>query len=181
MNAAIARRCARIVLAASAGRGAVEATVEALARAADLFDTEDGRLAADVLQSTRVPAAERGARLEEITRLLEPPREVAALLEALASRRALRVLRAVAARASSLAETFAEVARVEVRTAGSLPEGVPARIASAMERMLGKPTRLEIVEDEGVLAGVVVKAGDRIWDGSLRGRMARVRARSCAP
>ena len=96
-------------------------------------------------------------------------------MEALASRRGLRVLRAVAARASSLAETFAEVARVEVRTARSLPEGVAARIASAMERILGRPTRLEIVEDEGVLAGVVVRAGDRIWDGSLRGRMARAR------
>ena len=187
MNAAVAGRCARTVLAASrsgrsrhgpdvaaAGRGAVEAAVEALACAADLFDTKDGRLAADVLQSSRVPAAER-TLLEEIARLLELPREVAALVEALASRRGLRVLRAVAARASSLAETFAEVARVEVRTARSLPEGVAARIASAMERILGRPTRLEIVEDEGVLAGVVVRAGDRIWDGSLRGRMARAR------
>ncbi len=149
--------------------------VEALARAAEFFGTEDGRLAATVLQSSRVPAAERKTLQEEVARALGLPREAAALVEVLATRRALRVLRAVATRASSLAEALVDVARVEVRTAGALPEDVAGRIRAAMERVLGRPVRVEVTEDPGLLAGVIVRSGDRIWDGSLRGRVARAR------
>ena len=175
MKATAAGRCARAVVSAAAGRGNLEEAVGALARAAAFFGTEDGRLAARVLQSSRSPAAEREALQEEVARALELPREAAAVVEALASGRALRALRAVAARASSLGETFGEVARVEIRTAMALPEGASARVGSAMERILGRPVRVEVVEDAGVIAGVVVKVGDRIWDGSLRGRLVRAR------
>ena len=183
--ASVAGRCARVVLSAAADRGGahldeeIGAVVNALARAAAFFGTEDGRVAARVLQSSRIPAAERRALREEIAKALDLPREVAALVETLSAGRSLRSLRAVAARAAAAADAFTHVARVEVRTARELPEGVSqgllARIGSAMEKILRRPVRVDVSEAPGLLAGVVVRAGDRIWDGSLRGRMARSR------
>ena len=160
-------------------RGRVDQAIweaaDALARAAEFFGTRDGRLAADFLQSSRVPAAERETLAEGIGDGLELPREVASLVQVLANARTLRVLRQVAALASSLAGAFTEDVRVQVRTAMPLPEGVTARIVAAMERILGRPVRVELREDPELLAGVLVKSGDRVWDGSLRGHVARAK------
>jgi F-type H+-transporting ATPase subunit delta len=179
MKPAAVGRFARAVLSAAAAQGRLEPAVDALARAAAFFGTEDGALAADVLQSRVVPAAERRALREEIAKALELPREVAVFVETLSAGRALGVLPAVAARASSVADAFRDFARVEVRTARALPEdaseGILERIGAAMEKILRRPVRVEVSEDQDLLAGMVVRAGDRIWDGSLRGWMARSR------
>jgi F-type H+-transporting ATPase subunit delta len=179
MKPAAVGRFARAVLSAAAAQGRLEPAVDALARAAQFFGTEDGALAADVLQSRLVPAAERRALREEIAKALELPREVAVFVETLSAGRALGVLPAVAARASSVADAFRDFARVEVRTARALPEdaseGILKRIRAAMEKILRRPVRIDVSEDPGLLAGMVVRAGDRIWDGSLLGWMARSR------
>lgn len=183
--ASVAGRCARVVLSAAADRAGahlneeIGAVVDALARAAVFFGTEDGACATKVLQSSRIPVAERRTLREEIAKELDLPGEVTALVETLAAGRSLRSMRAVAGRAAAAADAFTDVARVEVRTAKELPEGVSegllARIGSAMEKILRRPVRIDISEDPGLLAGMVVRAGDRIWDGSLLGRMARSR------
>lgn len=173
MKAATAGRYARALVEVAASRGRPEETAAALARASDFFASSEGRGAASLLQSSRVPAPERRSLLEEIARALSLSREAEALVDAFARRRALGALGAVAERARPLALESTGVAELEIRTARALSGDMLGRIARAAERLLGRPVKLNVVEDAGLRAGVVMRAGNRIWDGSLAGMLAR--------
>jgi F-type H+-transporting ATPase subunit delta len=149
--------------------------VEGLARAARLIESREGRQWAALVQSSRVPRAEREALLAEASEGLGLPDEVARLVEALAARRQLRTIPAILARSSAVAAAAAEVAPVDVRTARPLDEAGLARLGELLTKTIGRPVRFDVKEDPGLLAGLVVRSGNRIWDGSLAGRLARAR------
>jgi F-type H+-transporting ATPase subunit delta len=49
------------------------------------------------------------------------------------------------------------------------------RLAAALERMQGRPMRLQVVVDPSIMGGVVVRIGDEIIDGSVRRQLVRAR------
>ena len=173
MKAASVGRYARAIVEVAASRGRAEETARSLARASELFASSEGRGAAALLQSSRVPAPERRALFEEIARALSLSLEAEALVDAFVRHRALGALGAVAERARALALESTGVAEVELRTARALSEEIVRRIAGAAEKLLRRPVKLNVVEDGRLLAGLVMRAGNRIWDGSLAGALAR--------
>ena len=62
---------------------------------------------------------------------------------------------------------------MKVRTARPLAEEVLSRIETVVGEVLRRPVRLVVQEDRGLLAGLVVRYGNKIWDGSLAGRVSR--------
>ncbi|MHC5055334.1 MAG: F0F1 ATP synthase subunit delta [Planctomycetota bacterium] len=173
MRTASAARYARALVAVAATRGRTEEAVRSLEAAARFFATEEGLATVAVLQSSRVPREERAGLLRDVAGALSLTDEVSAVVRDFAGARTLSALGAVAARARAFASRLAEHAEAELRTARPLSQDSIDRIREAAERLIGRPTKLSVVEDASLLGGVVLRAGNRIWDGSLAGRHAR--------
>ncbi|BCX88412.1 F-type H+-transporting ATPase subunit delta [Methylomarinovum tepidoasis] len=66
---------------------------------------------------------------------------------------------------------------VEVRTAYPLEAEDQAKLTRALEKALGRKIRLQLAEDRDLIGGVVIRAGDKVIDGSVRGRLERLAKR----
>lgn len=66
---------------------------------------------------------------------------------------------------------------VEVITAYPLDREDQNELARVLERHLGKKVRLEVDEDRSLIGGVIIRSGDRVIDGSVRGRLQRLAKR----
>ncbi|WP_409309372.1 F0F1 ATP synthase subunit delta [Pectobacterium sp. B1J-3] len=63
---------------------------------------------------------------------------------------------------------------VEVVSASTLSEQQLSKIATAMEQRLSRKVKLNCKIDKSVMAGVIIRAGDMVIDGSIRGRLDRL-------
>lgn len=66
------------------------------------------------------------------------------------------------------------VVGVELTSAVELTEAQRGRFAEALESRLGKKVRLTCRTDAELIGGAVIRAGDIVIDGSLRGRLDRL-------
>lgn len=66
---------------------------------------------------------------------------------------------------------------VEVTTAFALEDQEWTSLASSLERVLHKQARLRVFVDNRLIGGVYVRAGDRVIDASVRGRIERLAKR----
>jgi F-type H+-transporting ATPase subunit delta len=67
--------------------------------------------------------------------------------------------------------------QVEVSSAYSLDNGASKQISTALKQVLGKEPRLNVQIDESLIGGVLIKAGDRVIDASIRGQVQRLAKR----
>ena len=65
-------------------------------------------------------------------------------------------------------------------TALALDSAELAALKSRIETMTGKTVELETTVDPSILGGIQVRIGDRLYDGSVRGRLERLRAKLAA-
>jgi F-type H+-transporting ATPase subunit delta len=63
---------------------------------------------------------------------------------------------------------------VEVTSASTLSEEQLNKISAAMEKRLSRKVKLNCKIDKSVMAGVVIRAGDLVIDGSIRSRLERL-------
>ena len=63
---------------------------------------------------------------------------------------------------------------VEISSAVPLSDDQRNRYAASLTKKLGKTVRLHCEIDESLLGGAVIRAGDLVIDGSLRGRLDRL-------
>jgi F-type H+-transporting ATPase subunit delta len=169
-NAILARPYARAVFQLAEEQSA-------LAEWADTLDLL-GQVAADervarILRSPRASAEERvklmralvGDRLDErgdnFIRLLAHNGRLPLLPEIRAQFEALR------------AEAEGRI-DASVVSANKLDKAQQERIAKALGKRLDREVRLECTVDESLLGGAVIRAGDMVIDGSLRGRLRRL-------
>jgi F-type H+-transporting ATPase subunit delta len=69
---------------------------------------------------------------------------------------------------------------VKVITAYPLSEEDRASLVAELEKNLGKKIRLSSQEDADLIGGVVIRAGDKVIDGSVRGQLERLAKRLLA-
>ncbi|MGH9391619.1 MAG: ATP synthase F1 subunit delta [Vicinamibacteria bacterium] len=62
-----------------------------------------------------------------------------------------------------------------VRTAKPLREEDLSALGRALGRLTGKEVRLEVTAEPALIAGIVAEVGDRIYDGSLRSGVEKLR------
>jgi F-type H+-transporting ATPase subunit delta len=60
---------------------------------------------------------------------------------------------------------------VEMHSAFEVPDEVRERVATALSKRLERQVRVTTKTDESLLGGVVIRAGDLVIDGSVRGRL----------
>ena len=173
--ATLARPYARAAFAHARGGNALEAFAGMLADAAAFAaDARVRRLLAD----PRLPRTRRAELLAALgaERFDAPMRR---LLAALGERGRLPLLPAVAAQYEELRAAHERRETAVAVSARALSAAQEEQLRRTLERRTGRAVALESRIDEQLLGGAVVRVGDRVLDGSLRGRLARL-ARSLA-
>ncbi len=64
-----------------------------------------------------------------------------------------------------------------VKTAFPLSDKDVEKLAGTLEKTLNKKVRLHIEEDKALIGGVLIRAGDRVIDGSIRGQLQQLAKR----
>jgi len=155
------------------------ATANRLPDAASLVD-EIQSLADDVV--ARFPALDRVFRsslisIEEKEQLLDKvfssraSTTVLNFLKVLARHGRLQLVRPIARSVKQLYTKQLGLIDVEIRVASPLDEGIKQQIFERLKTSLGGEPVLQIRIDPSIVAGIVIRAGDRVFDGSLATRI----------
>jgi len=80
----------------------------------------------------------------------------------------------VAAQYERLRSEAEGTVEAEVRSAQPLSEAQQADLAKALEKRLGRKVNMTVHEDDTLLGGAVVRAGDLVIDGSAKGRLEKL-------
>lgn len=128
--------------------------------------------AAPLFASDRIPLAERQAMVGRVLDVQPLALNFARLL--IAKGRS-RDARAASDAFNRLADADSGIEHASVTTAVPLNADQVSEIEGELSRSLGKQVRAEASVDPGILGGVVVRVGDKLLDGSVRNRLARLR------
>lgn len=86
----------------------------------------------------------------------------------------LLVLPAVLQQFIELRALLESTVEVDVLSSSALSDKQQANIVAAMEKRLSRKVKLNCKIDKSVMAGVIIRAGDMVIDGSVRGRLERL-------
>ena len=92
----------------------------------------------------------------------------------LAQNRRLGFLPEIAALYEQMKAEVENAVDVEVVAASQLTPDQESRYAAALQKKLGRSVRLHTKVDGSLLGGAVLKAGDLVIDGSIKGRLERL-------
>jgi F-type H+-transporting ATPase subunit delta len=168
----IARNYAAALFELADKEGELETYGDGIEMIARLLD-ENGDFRA-FLETPRVPAAEKKVVLRRALAGTVRPRLLNFLMLTIDKRRQ-RLLRDIARAYHELVDERLNRTRVEVTVARPQEDAVMARLSQALSRLLGKTAVPHVRVKPEILGGVIVRAGDTIYDGSLRRRLDRMR------
>lgn len=97
-------------------------------------------------------------------------------LQALAANRRLGLLPEIAAQYEELRAAAEGVVDVELVAAMPVAPAQEQRLVAALERRLKRQVRVHTRIDASLVGGAIVRAGDLVVDGSLKGRLERLAA-----
>jgi F-type H+-transporting ATPase subunit delta len=98
------------------------------------------------------------------------------LLRLLAENDRLAVLPEIAAMYEQQRAASEGCVEAEIISAFALDQQEERELAEALKRRFGSDIRLECKTDDSLLGGVLVRVGDTVIDGSIRGRLQRMAA-----
>lgn len=75
-----------------------------------------------------------------------------------------------------LLDEYLGFVRADVSSAKDLTGEQQAALEAQLSRMAGKKAKLRFTTDPALLAGVVARVGSKVYDGSVRGQLERLRA-----
>ena len=169
-RATVARPYARAAFAHAKEQGRLAQWSQWLTRARDTVASEEYQ---------RLQHAP-GIRTEELTGLIAGLAGDAldahgrALLDLLAENGRVGYLPEIAEQFEELVALDQNVADVEVISAVPLDARQTDRLADALRGRLKRDVRLHCRTDAGLIGGAIVRAGDLLIDGSLKGKLARL-------
>jgi F-type H+-transporting ATPase subunit delta len=95
-------------------------------------------------------------------------------IKVLAENERLLVLPQVVALFSELKAEYEKEITVDVTSAIELSADQQTTLGAALEKRLARKVKLNCVVDVNVVSGLVIKAGDMVIDGSVRGKLNRL-------
>jgi F-type H+-transporting ATPase subunit delta len=167
----IARNYAEALFELSERSGRAESYAVLLDAVAGAIETTPKVLA--VLMSPRVTKAEKGRILA--AGLKEEPQEFVLFLQAVVKRGRQALFRDMADQFLALLDLKLNRVRAGVTVARPADAALQRRIGEALERVVGKQVIPTFTEDPSILGGVIVRVGDRVYDGSVRRKMTTLR------
>ncbi|MGH8269897.1 MAG: F0F1 ATP synthase subunit delta [Steroidobacteraceae bacterium] len=166
----IARPYAKAAFEEARDRGRLGPWSQALRTAAAVVS--DSRVA-DLLGNPRVTPGELAALVIEIAGP-ELDEQGGNFVRTLADNRRLALLPEISALFDELKGEAEGVVEVTVTSAAPLDDSQRGKLAAALQRRLGRSVRLQCATDPALIGGAVLRAGDLVIDGSLRGRLERI-------
>lgn len=172
----IARNYAQALLLAAAARGG-----EAVERYGRLLDAVAGAVQADeriavALDSPRVSKATKARVLERALGDIAPA-EVVRFLQAVVRRGRQGLLAEIAQEYQGLLDQKLNRVHAGVTLARDPDSQLERQIAERLAGALRKEVRAHFRTDHRIIGGIVVRVGDRIFDGSIRRKLNALRRR----
>ena len=169
----VARRYAKALVELGAETNTLDALVDEFTRMATAYDASvDLRRA---LENPLVSHAQKKAVLTEVAESLGLGVVAKNTVLLLNDRRRMRILPGIAQLLREISDKKKGLLRAEVISAGPLSDSYYAKLQAQLEKMTGKKIALDKKEDPALLAGVVTRIGDTIYDGSLLARLREMR------
>lgn len=176
-DAALADRYAEALFLAARDAKVLDAVRGDLAAMSGLYRTEG---VAELLGHPRLSTAEKLAAFRRA--LGKAPHALSdRFLSLLLEKKRLSLLSAVASSFDASADEANGVVRAAVRAAVAMTAEQKAALSRELEKAFSGPRGtavkvvVEVAVDPALLGGVVVQAGDRLWDLSFRGRLQRLK------
>jgi len=144
--------------------------IEVLARVVDASPEVQA-----VLMSPKVPKAVKGQVLGQALARVGAPRELVLYLQAVVKRGRQYLLGEIAQAYHELLDQKHNRVRAAVTVAREPDAALREALVEALSRTLGKEVVASFTVDAGVLGGTVIRVGDRVYDGSLKRRLVRLR------
>ena len=171
----LATRYARALLAALPDASSQDA-------AGTFLDALAGALAGDeslrkTLADPALPAATKAKLLESVTVGLDLARPVRGFLATVVANGRTSALPSIAQVFREERERAQGIVTGTLTTAAPIGEALASRAADALTRLSGLRVRLELRVDPDLLGGAVAQIGSRVYDGSVRTQLDRLKQR----
>ena len=172
-NRSTARRYAEAAFEIAERDGSIDAWLAAFEASESLL-AEPGLTR--LLANPAVPAASRHALLEQVAgdAITGGPRR---LLQLLVARGRIERLPEVAREFRRLNRLREGITQATITSAATLTDAEVAALTTQLAGMTGGRVEVSLSVDPDLLGGVQVRLGDRLIDGSVRGRLERLRTR----
>ena len=165
----VARRYAQALLELGSETGSLDKLVEEMEGLAAAWETSTDLR--NALENPLVALAAKKAVMNEMCEQIGASVTTKHALQLLIDRRRIKTVPYVAQYLRELADAKKGIVRAEVTTAVPLSDAYYARLQAQLEKMTGKRIVVDRRTDPTLVAGVVARIGDRIFDGSLRTRL----------
>lgn len=113
--------------------------------------------------------------VDEILRKTDMTGVTATFLLLLADKRRIGILADIVACYRDLMDSVLKKQRVQVKTAFPLSADLSEHFKKSLEKLTGKQVEMTIDHDVSLLAGVVVRVGDTLYDGSIKTQLSNIR------
>lgn len=170
---AIARRYAKALVQLGAEEGAVERFGGELGRFAAVLEANS-----DLDSVLRSPACRIEAKMEilgEVLGKLNLAETVSNFLRVLLERGRLAFLPQIADSYCALADDLSGVVRPVLVSAFPLETAQVEEMRNALAKATGKEVVLKVEVDPTMIGGVITKIGDKVFDGSVRTQLDRIK------
>jgi F-type H+-transporting ATPase subunit delta len=165
----VARRYANALLELGHEIGQLDALVEEISEVASAYESSPELRAA--LGNPLFPYAVKKAILTDLASTIGLGQTAKNALFLLNERRRMPALPGIAKLLREMTDRKKGLLRAEVVTAAPLSEAYYARLQQQLEKMTGRKVVIDRREDASILAGVVTRIGDTVYDGSLQTRL----------
>ncbi|MBN1945113.1 MAG: ATP synthase F1 subunit delta [Bradymonadales bacterium] len=128
-----------------------------------------------VMENPGFSSEERTRVLEQLQKKLKWSRISKNFINLLIDKHRTKLLPEIASRLEHRTDAEAGVVRAELTTAIPLDKKRLSRLAQALSRIRGTRVKVETRVDPALIGGAVVRMDGRIYDGSVRRRLATIR------
>jgi F-type H+-transporting ATPase subunit delta len=118
------------------------------------------------------PLEDRKRVLEAVLEKFEFSAVVKNFLRLLLEKQRMSALPGIVDHYDRLTDEISGVVRASISTAKPLNEDSVTRIMEALKALTSKDVRAEVVQDESLIGGIVVRVGDLVLDGSVKTQLA---------
>lgn len=173
----VASRYARAILDALAADGSPgpEAGYEQLRQFRSVLDSEPD--ARKLLVNPVVPPERRDRFIGQVGELLGLDIRVVKLIRLIVERRRLDILNDLVDAYRKMLDERSGIVRAVVTTAAPLSAAQRGEITERLEKSLARRVVMEVREDPSLIAGVVIRIGSTVYDGSLLQHLAGFKER----
>jgi F-type H+-transporting ATPase subunit delta len=166
INARIARRYAKALLAIGKEDGQAETYKKELAGFAKLL--EENKELEMAISNPLYSAEGRKQVLQAVVERFGPSKVMASFLLLLFDKGRIRYVKDISTFYEKLTDELANIVRADLVSAIELPEESVEKIRAALSKKTGKDVVMDTRVDPALIGGVVTKIGDLVLDGSVR-------------